>query len=599
MTPTALRERVIDIPLGADVAGERQAVEILRQRFPDAVIATEEFRGDQIVTLRAEHLLPVARFLRDDPALRFDLCVDVTSYDRLHLKQTPRFATVYQLQSIPFNRRLRLVVPLPGGDDPVAPSVVSIWPTANWLEREVYDLMGIRFQGHPDLRRILMPEDWQGHPLRKDVPRGGENVPFSVTWNDPEFAHLGRQILQPELPPEKIPAGMDATRHLIVNMGPQHPSTHGVLRLIVELEGERVVKVVPDLGYLHSGFEKHGESIRYKDFVYYTDRMDYVSAMNNNLAYVLAVEKLLDLEIPPRAQALRVIMAELQRIASHLIWLATHSLDISGTIMSLLMYAMREREQILDIFELVCGARLTTSYIRIGGVWQDVPPAFESRVRDFLAVMPGRLDDYERMLTGNPIWRERTIGIGKLTAAQAISLGLTGPLLRSTGVPYDLRKVRPYSGYDQYDFEVPTATEGDAYARYLVRLNEMRQSLRIIRQALDNLPDGPYKSTDRKVSLPPRAELDTSMEALIHHFKLVTEGIRPPVGQVYMSAENPKGELGIFLVSDGSAHPYRLRVRGPSFVNLQALDPMSRDLLVADLVTNIGSIDIVLGEVDR
>ncbi len=587
------------VPFRADVDGECQVVETLQQRFPDAILATEEFRGDQIVTIKADRLLEIARFLRDDPQMHFNHCVDVTSYDRLHLKETPRFATVYQLHSIPFNRRLRLIVPLPGGDNPVAPSVVGVWPTANWLEREVYDLMGIHFQGHPDLRRILMPHNWNGHPLRKDYPRGGEPVPFTVTWSDQEFEHLGRQILRPELPSEEVPSGMNIQQHMVINMGPQHPSTHGVLRLVVELEGERVVKVAPDLGYLHSGFEKHGESVRYKDFVYYTDRMDYTAAMNNNLGYVLAVEKLLGVEAPPRAQAIRVIMAELQRIAAHLVWLATHSLDLSGTIMSLLMYAFREREQILDIFELVCGARLTTSYIRIGGVWQDLPPAFEPKVRDFLAIMPRRLDEYEHMLTDSPIWRKRTVGIGRLTAEQAIALGITGPMLRATGVPYDLRKVRPYSGYDQYDFEIPTATEGDSYARYLVRINEMRQSLRIIQQALDTLPAGPYKTTNRKVSLPPRAELDTSMEALIHHFKLMTEGIKPPVGQVYMSTENPKGELGIFIISDGSAHPYRLRVRGPSFVNLQGLDPMSRGHLVADLVTNIGSVDIVLGEVDR
>ncbi len=599
MAQTVLSEPVMTVPYGADVEGERQVVAELQQRFPDAVLATEEFRGDQMVTIKAERLLEVARFLRDDPQMRFNLCVDVTSYDRLNLGETPRFVAVYQLHSIPYNRRLRLLVPLPGGDNPVAPSVVDIWPTANWLEREVYDLMGIRFEGHPDLRRILMPSNWEGHPLRKDYPLGGEPVPFTVNWSDPEFEHLGRQILKPELPPEDLPKGMDPEKHLIINMGPQHPSTHGVLRLVVELEGERVIRVVPDLGYLHSGFEKQGENIRYKDFVYYTDRMDYVSAMNNNLGYVLAVEKLLGIEVPPRAQAIRVIVAELQRIASHLVWLGTHSLDLSGTVMSLLMYAFREREQILDIFEMICGARLTTSYIRIGGVWRDVPPSFVDRVRDFLALMPSRLDDYERMLTDSPIWRKRTEGIGKLTAEQAIALGVTGPMLRATGVPYDLRKVRPYCGYENYDFEIPTATEGDSYARYLVRINEMRQSLRIIQQALDNLPDGPYKTTDRKVALPPREELDTSMEALIHHFKLVTEGIRPPAGQVYMSTENPKGEFGIFLVSDGSAHPYRVRVRGPSFVNLQALDPMSRGHLIADLVTNIGSIDIVLGEVDR
>ncbi|NPA90997.1 MAG: NADH-quinone oxidoreductase subunit D [Chloroflexi bacterium] len=595
-------EQVLDTPTAVsytpDYEGERAVVETLRQRFPDAVLATEEFRGDQVVTVRADRLLDVARFLRDDPELRFNYLVDVTSYDRLHLGETPRFATVYQLHSMPYNRRLRLLVPVPNDTNPVVPSVVELWPGANWMEREIYDLMGIRFQGHPDLRRILLPHNWDGHPLRKDYPLGSEPVPFSVNWSEPEFQDLGRQVLKPELPLENVPRGMDPEKYIVVNMGPQHPSTHGVLRLIVELEGERIKQVVPDLGFLHSGFEKQAENIRYKDFVYYTDRMDYTQAMNNNLGYVLAVEKLLGIEVPPRARVIRVIMSELQRLAAHLLWLGTHSMDLAGSGLALLMYAFREREEILDIFEMVSGARLTTSYIQIGGVWKDVPPAFERRVRDFIAYMPARIDDYERMLTRNPIWRHRTIGVGKITAEQAIAMSVTGPVLRSTGVPYDLRRVRPYCGYEEYDFDVITATDGDAYARYMVRMGEMRQSLRIIEQALDRLPDGPYKAGP-KVSPPPRELLDTSMEALIHHFKLFTEGIKPPRGQVYHSIENQKGEFGIFLMSDGSNKPYRTHVRGPSFVNLQILDLMSRDHLVADLITNIGSIDIVLGEVDR
>ncbi len=595
-------EHVLDaitVSTTPDHEGERRVVEVLQQRFPDAVVATEAFRGDQIVTVRADRWLDVARFLRDDPEMRFNLLVDVTSYDRLKLGQSPRFVAVYQLHSIPYNRRLRVQVPAPDDANPTVPSVVSIWPTANWHEREVYDLMGIRFEGHPNLKRILMPPNWEGHPLRKDYPLGGEPVPFTVNWSNPEFEHLGRQILKPEFPPEEIPKGMDPERHIIVNMGPQHPSTHGVLRLIVELEGETVVRVEPDLGYLHSGFEKQAEHVRYKDFVYYTDRMDYTQAMNNNLGYVLAVEKLLGIEAPPRAQAIRVIMSELQRLAAHLLWLGTHSMDLAGVGLSLMMYAFREREAILDMFEMVCGARLTVSYIRIGGVWQDIPPAFERRLREFLEYMPRRIDEYERMLTDNPIWKKRTIGVGKLSAEQAIALGVTGPMLRATGVPYDVRRVRPYCGYENYDFEVVTATDGDAYARYLVRIGEMRQSLRIIQQALDGLPDGPYQVPNPKVTPPPRERLDVSMEALIHHFKLWTEGIKPPPGQVYHSIENQKGEYGIFIVSDGSNMPYRVHVRGPSFVNLQALDPMSRGGLVADLITNIGSIDIVLGEVDR
>ncbi len=596
-------EQVLDTPTTVsytpDYEGERAVVQTLQEKFPDAVLATEEFRGDQIVTVRPDRLLDVARFLRDDPQMRFNYLVDVTSYDRLNLGESPRFVTVYQLHSMPYNRRLRLQVPLPGEEEPVAPSVVDLWPGANWMEREIYDLMGIRFRGHPDLRRILLPYNWEGHPLRKDYPLGSEPVPFSVNWSEPEFEDLGRQILKPELPLENVPKGMDPEKYIVVNMGPQHPSTHGVLRLIVELEGERILRVVPDLGFLHSGFEKQAENIRYKDFVYYTDRMDYTQAMNNNLGYVLAVEKLLGIEVPPRAKVLRVIMSELQRLAAHLLWLGTHTMDLAGSGLAVLMYAFREREEILDIFEMVCGARLTTSYIQIGGVWKDVPPAFERRVREFIQYLPARIDDYERMLTKNPIWRHRTIGVGKITAEQAIAMSVTGPVLRSTGVPYDVRRVRPYCGYEEYDFDVVTASDGDAYARYMVRIGEMRQSVRIIEQALDRLPEGPHKIPNAKVTPPPREKLDTSMEALIHHFKLMTEGIKPPPGRVYHSIENQKGEFGIFLMSDGSNKPYRTHVRGPSFVNLQIIDMMSQGHLVADLITNIGSIDIVLGEVDR
>jgi NADH:ubiquinone oxidoreductase subunit D len=304
-------------------------------------------------------------------------------------------------------------------------------------------------------------------------------------------------------------------------------------------------------------------------------------------------------EIPRRAQVIRVIMAELQRLASHLVWLGTHVMDASGVSHALLMYAFREREQILDIFELVSGARMTTSYIRPGGLWKDVPSSFGDRVRDVLTNFPKGIDEYERMITENPIWKARTVGIGKLTRQQALSLGVTGPMLRASGLAFDYRKARPYSGYENYDFEIPTATEGDVYARYVVRIAEMRQSLRIIQQAMDNLPDGPVWTADRKMALPPRQELDTSMEAVIHHFKLNTEGFVPPKGEIYDSVESPKGELGFYLVSDGTPIPYRLRVRTPSFVNLQSTDMMARGGLIADLIVIIGTIDIILGDVDR
>lgn len=593
----------------ADIKEFRDVEARLRERFPGAVLDVERAFGEVDFTVRAADLLPVARFLRDEPGLEFIHLADLTAVDRSALpprQRKPgdkRFAGIYHLYSLSGRRRIRLTVPAEGPDSkPTIPSLYPLWRSAFCMEREAYDLMGIHYEGHPDLRRIMMPWDWVGHPLRKDEPLGGEEVPFSMTWNDPEFATLGQQIMDPPPTQAPLPKGVDPKQHMVLNLGPHHPATHGVLRIALELDGERIVSAHPDTGYLHSGFEKQGEHVRYKDFVPYTDRMDYTSAMCNNLGYCLAVEKLLGVEIPPRAQAIRVVVAELQRIAAHLIWLATHILDTSGTGMSLLMYALREREMILDIFEMISGARMTVSYVRIGGVWKDVPPAFVPKVQEFCDLFLRRLDEYERMLSRSVVLRKRLEGIGVLSKEDALSLGVTGPLLRGSGVYYDLRKLAPYSGYDRYEFDVPLSDRGDSWGRYEVRMQEMRQSIRIIRQALKDVQETegePYKTTDRKVALPPRDELDTSMEALIHHFKLVTEGIKPPPGEVYFGHENPKGELGFYIVSDGGPKPYRLRVRGPSFVNIFATDTMARGHLLSDLIAIIGSIDIVLGEVDR
>ncbi len=384
---------------------------------------------------------------------------------------------------------------------------------------------------------------------------------------------------------------------LVLNMGPQHPSTHGVLRLVLELDGEVVVSCKPVIGYLHTGFEKTFEAKNYHQGVTLTDRMDYLSPLSNNLAYALAVETLLGVEIPERATVARVILAELTRLASHLVWLGTQAMDLGA--MSVFLYCFRERERILDIFEMCSGQRMMTSYIRPGGLAMDLPEGFEEAVREILALMPARIDEYEDLLTRNEIWRDRTIGIGRLSLADALSHGVTGPNLRASGGDFDLRRDHPYCGYEQYDFAVIVGSRGDVYERYLVRIREMRESLKIIRQALDRLPGGPYVTADRKVAFPPRAELATSMEALIHHFKLATEGYRVPAGQVYSAIESPRGELGIYLVADGSARPYRLHVRAPSFASLQALPVIARGGLVADLVAIIGSLDPVMGEVDR
>jgi NADH-quinone oxidoreductase subunit D len=382
-----------------------------------------------------------------------------------------------------------------------------------------------------------------------------------------------------------------------LNMGPQHPSTHGVLRLVVNLDGEVVKACHPDIGYLHTGFEKDFERHNYWQCVPYTDRMDYLSPLHNNLGFSLATERLLGIEVPPRAQYLRVIMCELTRIASHLIWYGTTALDLGAT--TPFVYAWREREQILDINELVSGVRMHTSFIRPGGLLADVPDEFYGMVEAVVKTFPHLIDEYEVLITGNEIFRERTRGLGVISGEDAINYGVTGPSLRASGVPYDLRKAQPYSSYDHFEFDVPIAEHGDIYDRYLVRMREMRESLRIIEQAMAGLPGGPVNTSDRRVALPPRNEINTSMESLIRHFKLVTEGFRVPRGMVYQAVESSRGELGFLLVSDGTNRPYRCKVRAPSFSNLSALPHMVKGELLPDLVAVIGSIDIVLGDVDR
>jgi NADH-quinone oxidoreductase subunit D len=401
-----------------------------------------------------------------------------------------------------------------------------------------------------------------------------------------------------------VPADLDTVElteigedTLELNMGPQHPSTHGVLRLVLDLDGEIVRCCRPDIGFLHTGFEKDFERHSYQQCIPYSDRMDYLAPPINNLGFSLAAEKLLGVEVPPRGQYLRVIMCELARLGSHLVWFGTHALDMGAT--TPFLYAWRERETILDINELVSGVRMHTSFIRVGGLMADVPDEFEAMVRNVVHTFPKAIDEYELLITKNPIWRERTVGLGTISAEDALAYGMSGPSLRGSGVAYDLRKAQPYSSYDHFDFDIPVGSNGDVYDRYLCRMREMRESLRIIEQALDNLPSGPVNTLDRKVAPPPRNEINTSMESLIHHFKLVTEGFHAPRGHVYQAVESPRGELGFYMVSDGGNRPYRVKVRAPSFSNLSALPYMVKGELIADVVAVIGSIDIVLGDVDR
>ena len=389
-----------------------------------------------------------------------------------------------------------------------------------------------------------------------------------------------------------------AAQTMVLNMGPQHPSTHGVLRVLLELDGETVVKAVPEIGYLHTGIEKTCEAKTYSQVITLTDRIDYLAPLSNNLGYCLAVEKLLGLEVPKRAQYIRVLLTELTRIASHLVWLGTHAIDLGA--MSVFLYCFREREGILNIFEMVAGQRMMTSYFRIGGLALEPPTGWLKAVERFVRMIPGRIDEYEDLLTRNRIWLSRTQGIGYISGEDAVALSMTGPTLRAAGIPYDNRKVFPYSSYEEFEFEVPVRTESDCYARYLVRIAEMRESLKIIRQAMDKIPgEGPIMADAPGIVPPQREKMKTEMEALIYHFKIFTEGFSPPPGEAYVTIESPRGELGVFVASDGSPKPLRVHFRAPSFVNLQALSRLAEGRLIADIVACIGTLDIVLGEVDR
>ena len=553
----------------------------LREQFPNSILDIASFQGEMTIGVKNEDILPICRFLAEDPDLSFDYLTDICGVD--HPDREERFEIVYHLHSMNRNRRLRLKASVDDGE--AISTVESVWKAATWLEREVYDMLGVTFEGHSDLRRLLTWEGFEGYPLRKDFPLRGED--------------FERYEIPAELPDAfpALPPGVEGERYMTLNMGPQHPATHGVLRLVLRLDGEVIIDAVPFVGHLHRGVEKLAESMTYHQALTLTDRLDYTAGISNNLAYILAVEKLVGVEAPKRAQYIRVMLAELQRLAAHLLWLATHALDMGA--MTVLFYAFRERETVIDILEHVTGARLTPSFLRVGGLAADLPDGVEAKIRAFLDDFPRRIREYETLLTKNIIWLKRTKDVGVISAQDAINWGIAGPVLRGSGVKWDVRKAFPYSSYDEFDFEIPIGEQGDVYDRYLVRLEEMRQSVRIIRQALDNLPGGAVISDDPRLAAPDKGQVGKEINALIRHFKLMSEGISPPPGEVYASVENPKGELGWYLMSDGSNRPYRYRIRTPSFVNMAALPEMIKGHLVADVVAVIGSIDIVLGEIDR
>lgn len=582
----------------------QELVETLLKKFPEAIqsVNVDTARSEVSVQVRAAKIVEVARYLHDAPEAAFDHITDICSAD--YPEDRERFEVIYQLLSLPHGRRIRLKARITE-ENPTIASVTSVWRGAEFLEREVYDMMGIQFTGHPDLRRILMPEDYaEGYPLRKDFPTEGRGwrsqFDFIPRLDEPPVEMSEGEISEAQKKPfmaETGPSGSRRQEELLLNMGPQHPSTHGVLRVVLELDGERIVKATPDLGYLHRGVEKLAEGLAYMQVIPHTDRLDYVCAMANNYAYVRAVEKLLCITVPERAEYIRTIVAEMQRIIGHLFWLGTQALDIGA--MTVFFWTFREREILLDMFEKLCGARLTLNYYRVGGVDSDFTPELVLRLKTFLETFPQKVGEYDSLIASNRIWLGRTKHVALISAEDAINFGLTGPTLRGSGVAYDIRKLEPYGVYHKVDWEVPVGKNGDTYDRYWVRMEEMRQSARIIAQCLDQMPPGPIMADVPQYIPPPKQQVMRDMESLIHHFIIFTQGFKPPKAETYCATEAPKGELGFFIISDGSPRPYRLKIRSPSFIHMGAFDHMARGYLISDIITIFGTYDIVMGECDR
>ncbi len=546
-----------------------------------------------------ERVIEVLRHLKTEVNAPFRMLYDLTAVDerlRKSRDQLPAadFTVVYHLMSLERNEDVRIKVALTG-EYPSLPTATGIWPNADWYEREVWDMFGIRFDGHPNLRRILLPSTWEGHPLRKEHPsRATEMGPFTLSDEKQDAEQEALQFKPEEFGMKRKSANSD---FMFLNLGPNHPGTHGVLRIALQLDGEEIVDAVPEIGFHHRGAEKMAERQTWHSYIPYTDRIDYLGGVMNNLPYLLAVEKLAGIEVPARAQMIRVMMCELFRLSSHLVWYGTFAQDIGS--MSPVFYMFNDRERIFGIVEAVCGARMHPNWFRIGGVAEDLPRGWEKMISDFVAYLPKRLDDYSKILMKNRIFKARTVGVGAYTREEAIDWGVTGPGLRACGLDWDLRKKRPYCGYEQFEFEVPIAYGGDCYARAEVRVAEMRQSLRIVEQCLKNMPAGPYKA-DHPLTTPPDKERTMQdIETLITHFLSVSWGPVLPAGEVFAGVETTKGITGYYLTSDHGNHAYRARIRTPSFAHMQMVPLISRGLMVGDLLAILGSIDFVLADIDR
>jgi NADH-quinone oxidoreductase subunit C/D len=575
-------------------------VEALQHRFPEVPLEPQPTQ-DEIPTAWApkERVCDLLRYLKTEITGPYPMLYDLAAIDerlRTHRQGQPEsdFSVVYHLLSFERNTDLRLKVAL-SGEFPSLPTITGIWPSANWYEREAWDMFGIRFEGHPHLARILMPATWTGHPLRKEHPaRATEMGPFRLP-EDKEEAEQHALQFSPEA--WGLRRSGPSTDFMFLNLGPQHPGTHGVLRIVLQLDGERIVDAVPEIGFHHRGAEKMGERQSWHTFIPYTDRIDYLGGVMNNLPYLLAVERLAGIQVPERAQVIRVMLAELFRIISHLVWYGTFAQDVGA--MSPVFYAFNDRERAFGIIEAICGGRMHPQWFRIGGVAQDLPRGWDKLVRDFVDYLPPRLAEYDDIVMANRIFRARTQGIGVYTREQAVEWGVTGPGLRACGFAWDFRKQRPYSGYEHFEFDIPTAERGDCYARAQVRVEEMRQSLRIIRQCLANMPEGPYMA-DQSPATPPRKDrVMHDIETLIHHFLGVSWGPVIPAGEAFAGIEAAKGNNGYYLVSDGGTTAYRVRIRTPSFAHIQMLPAIARGMLVPDLLAILGAMDYVLADIDR
>jgi NADH-quinone oxidoreductase subunit B/C/D len=593
---------------------DKSLAQILKESFGNAVEQTSQTSDMSTFHVAESRLKEVMKFLKTKATPRYLRLDDLTAVDESErrglksygeyagavaheisggerdrpVRETyPDYTLVYHLLSFDPPSRLRLKVGLKG-EDPVTKTITDLWPSANWYEREVYDMFGIRFEGHPNLRRILNPHDWEGHPLRKSYPgRATEMNPYtqqSARRHQPLDAGIFLRTGEDE-------------ELLLLNLGPQHVGTHGLMRFVASLDGETIKEIDLDVGYHHRGVEKIGERQSWHQFIPYTDRVDYFGGAANNLSYLHSVETLTGIQVPERAQFVRVMLSELFRINNHLVWFGTFCHDVGAITPT--FYTFREREKLMDIVELITGGRLHPSWFRIGGLAADLPEGWKEAVDDFIKIFPDRLKEYEALITKNAIFQARTRGVGQLSLKDAMEWGVTGPNLRACGMEWDLRKKFPYSGYQNFQFDIPTAQGGDCYARYLVRVEEMRQSLRIIEQATRNMPGGRYVTDDYRYAVPEKKDTLRDIESLIHHFINVTRGPKIPRGEAYTATEIARGEQGYYVVSDGLHMAYRMRIRAPGFANVQVMPLMARGRLISDLMAIIGSIDYILPDIDR